>query len=390
MNYDFPIIRTIDDVLPHIQGWDAIGVYERDFGTVINYQVVTPGLFGDVDENGELELGAAIRRECRGIIFNREGYIASRPFHKFFNVGEKEETQFRRVPVNKSAHTIYEKSDGSMVRPLVGEQRRIIPARSVSRVTTNIYLGTKMGFNPIGDEAFKLLSLMQIEYIAEKVYMGFTPLFEYVGPTNKIVVDYEDHGLVYLGTRENVTGEYSYDWQAPFEHVRQFGFVKGNFYDFVERSRAECNKEGYIIRFDDGNMVKIKNDWYVRIHKAKEKIVFDRNIVALELNNDMDDVLAFLEQPEIDRINALMERFWNAFKAKSIYLRDQIAIASEMESRKEVAMKLVPTLKSKMDAQFVFKGLDGANLREMLLEKTLVACGNNTKFDDFMKWLENN
>jgi hypothetical protein len=39
MNYDFPEIKTIQDVLPHIEGRDEFRVMDKDWYTVINYMV---------------------------------------------------------------------------------------------------------------------------------------------------------------------------------------------------------------------------------------------------------------------------------------------------------------------------------------------------------------
>ena len=110
MHYKFPEIRTIGDVLPAIAGRDEFVVAERDFGTVINYLVAMPDTF---KMEGPDDVIGAIRRECRGLIFDTEGNIMSRPYHKFFNVNEKEETQSHRLDLTR-AHTVMDKLDGSM------------------------------------------------------------------------------------------------------------------------------------------------------------------------------------------------------------------------------------------------------------------------------------
>lgn len=52
--------------------------------------------------------------ECRGIAFDENGVVVSRPLHKFFNVGEKEDTQINEIS-KKTAVYFMEKIDGSMV-----------------------------------------------------------------------------------------------------------------------------------------------------------------------------------------------------------------------------------------------------------------------------------
>ena len=88
MNYMFPIIDHMDDVLPHIEGFDEIIVAECEDYKVINYVVAMPKTFV---MDGPGDLGGAIRRECRGLIFNADGKLISRPYHKFKNFGEDKE-----------------------------------------------------------------------------------------------------------------------------------------------------------------------------------------------------------------------------------------------------------------------------------------------------------
>ena len=56
----------------------------------------------------------AIARECRGLKFDADGRIIARPFHKFFNLGEKERVE----DIDWSApHQLFDKLDGSMIHP---------------------------------------------------------------------------------------------------------------------------------------------------------------------------------------------------------------------------------------------------------------------------------
>lgn len=199
MDYDFPTIRHINDVLPAIEGFPEIIVAERDGFTVINYMVSTPELWKR-DGNHQLanfyggDEAWTIRRECRGLIFYPDGRLMSRPFHKFFNLGEKEETLPANVNFRKP-HVLLSKMDGSMIRPLL--------------VHDKLRLGSKMGITDVSIAAEQLLSGEQREWLRMCVEQGITPLFEYVAPTNKIVINYEKPELIYLGQRLNFSGRYS-------------------------------------------------------------------------------------------------------------------------------------------------------------------------------------
>lgn len=210
MNYAFPVINTIDDVLPAIAGRDEFVVAERDFGTVINYLVAMPDTF---KMEGPDDVMGAIRRECRGLIFDLEGRIMSRPFHKFFNVNEKEETQAHMLDLSRP-HIVMDKLDGSMIRPV--------------RMHGLIRLATKMGVTDTAIEAERLIDEEQYTWLEDMMANGLTPIFEYVAPTNKIVVEYAEAKLILTAVRETVSGEYRSlrQWNAPFELVRTFNSVE--------------------------------------------------------------------------------------------------------------------------------------------------------------------
>jgi hypothetical protein len=102
LHYDFPVIHNISDVLPHIDTKN-FRVVEKDELTFINYAKMGTDPFPDIlpGNTAEANLSAAVRRECRGIAFYTDGgEIASRPFQKFFNAGERAEPAsavFRRA-----------------------------------------------------------------------------------------------------------------------------------------------------------------------------------------------------------------------------------------------------------------------------------------------------
>ena len=67
--------------------------------SIISYMIAMPNTFNSL-----------LSRECRGIVFNEKGEVVSRPFHKFFNIGEKEFTQPNKL---KNIIGYSKKIDGS-------------------------------------------------------------------------------------------------------------------------------------------------------------------------------------------------------------------------------------------------------------------------------------
>jgi RNA ligase len=307
----------------------------------------------------------------------------SRPFHKFFNVNEREETQTHAVDMTQP-HVIMEKMDGSMIRPIL--------------VDGYLRLATKMGVTEVAMQAEQWLAAQNPslkEWLRLYMNSGYTPLFEWVSPLNQIVLTYETADLVLLAIRNNVTGEYldlseeMKEIPCPFSIVPQYGSVEGNISDYIARQREAEGREGDIIAFANGHRLKVKNDWYVRIHKALDRVRFDRNIVNLIINEEMDDVVPMMPDDVIEKVRDFEARFWKAFKQKENRLYG-LRIAAQQtyeDDRKRIALEFVPTFENKADASFIFRMLDGKDLRELMLDHIEKHISSNTKWDICAKWM---
>lgn len=300
MNYEFPLIRNISDVLPAIEGRDEFVVAEKEGYTVINYNVMMADTFPDVytgEDQTWIDNDAMLRRECRGIIFDsKTGDIIRRPFHKFFNVNEREETQDHAVDLSRP-HCILEKLDGSMIVPFIVDGQMI--------------WGTKMGATDVAKpvEEFVKSNPHYVKFAEDCIKAGNTPIFEWCSRKQRIVLDYKDDQLILTAIRNMHTGEYiSFDALKIFGMdgysipvVRQFE-PQTDMKAFLEYVRDLEDLEGFVVRFDDGHMLKLKCHWYIQIHKAKEAILQDRNIVELILEEHLDDVKAHLPAEDRDRL----------------------------------------------------------------------------------------
>lgn len=208
MNYEFPTIQNISDVLPAIEGRDEFVVAVKEGYTVINYNVMMADTFPDVLYSSDLRanhdhyeienLHARLRRECRGIIFDsKTGDIIRRPFHKFFNVNEREETQDHRLDFSKE-HWIDTKLDGSMIAVFMHEGELVY--------------GTKMVAPDFHELVKKFVDTSDVDYegFCRKVIAdGYTPIFEFMHPQKRIVIDYgKEPALTLLAVRHMVTGQF--------------------------------------------------------------------------------------------------------------------------------------------------------------------------------------
>src|SRR6185503_7823334 len=189
------MIYHIDQVIPHIENHEGFIVAKRDNYDVVNYVSVVDA-FPKVEEVGE---GDAVRRECRGMIFDKQGKIVRRPFHKFFNVGERLETHESKIDWTRK-HVYLDKLDGSMVTPFLDKGQHLRWA-------------TKMGITEVAMQA-------EVHVAKNQKYIDFatacldipgdevTPIFEWCSRKQRIVVDYPEDQLILTGMRALNSGYY--------------------------------------------------------------------------------------------------------------------------------------------------------------------------------------
>jgi len=338
MNYEFPVINNISDVLPAIAGRDEFIVAEREGYTVLNYIVNFEDTFppikatnGSAKMRDERSLHNALRRECRGIIFcSKTGDILRRPYHKFFNVNERDETQAHNIDLSRG-HAILEKLDGSMIAPY--------------KVGDRIIWGTKMGDTDVAKPVQEFVdnNLRYNVFAKRWIEEGFTPIFEWCSRKQRIVLDHPKDQLILTAIRSRKYGIYiEYKSLKSWERIFNIPVVRAfdsqtDMNAFIDYTRGLEDTEGFVVRFDDGHMSKLKSDWYVQIHKAKDSLLHDRNIVDMWMQNTIDDVKAHLSEDErvrLDEFTASLESWLNA-RVKMIY---NTRNATRKMERKDFAM----------------------------------------------------
>jgi RNA ligase len=275
----FPLIQNISDVLPHIEGRSEFRVTEKDWYTVVIYSVpLTESFTVQGDWYGNM-----VRRECRGLIFDtKSGKLIRRGYHKFFNLGE---LQGVRYDFDRK-HTILEKLDGSMVtafRDEVGSYR----------------LATKAGITDTSLRAEEYVKLhpQYSEFINLCLDAGHTPIFEWCSRRDRIVEDYgPEDSLVLTAVRDILTGQYL---EGKIDII---GIPVVREVDTTpEAVRSWQQGEGIVIRFGDGEMVKVKADAYVKRHRSMSLVRSDDNILSLILNDEIDDIMPLLSDSDAER-----------------------------------------------------------------------------------------
>jgi RNA ligase len=371
MWYKFPALEHIDQIRSAIAGADEfIAVYRGDY-VIFDYKFVTSTSFPDVDA-GQPAM-AALRREARGLIFDlATGKVLGRRFHKFFNLGERDETRPDRIDLGRP-HVMLEKLDGSMVSPI--------------KIGNRLAWTTMLGETDVAAGAARFIAdRPQFTRLAEELLAaGANPIFEWCSPSNRVVVDHGAPALTLLAIRELVSGAY---W--PLAAVREAAARAGvpvvaawegldpDPRTLVQQLEALTGREGIVLRFDDGHMLKLKTPWYVRIHGVLEKLSREPDTVAILLNGNMDDVLPFLAAADVQALRQFAADLDAGLAASAARLKQKLAELQERHAgRKEIAL----ALGKDPDAPFIFRMLGGADALSLVRDHVLRECQSGPRLE---------
>lgn len=302
------------------------------FNYLVNFENTFPPVKDRDDET------SAILRECRGLIFDSTTHaVISRRYHKFFNLNEREETLAENIDWSVPFRVL-EKLDGSFVTMF-----------KTSR-SQKIRIGTKMGETDVAKNAEDFLSSRRNYYNfgSHFIARGYTPIFEWCSRKNRIVIDYPVDRLVLTAIRDNLYGEYL-QRDKLVEAAKEFGieYVPAlleniTVSDLLEHTKTLEGSEGYVIRFDNGHMLKVKGEWYCQLHKTMEHIQQEKDLIRLILDEKLDDAKPFLAvdlREKLDHFGA--ELFSNTRKLSREFATSCIEDYSRVSSKKEYAALVI-------------------------------------------------
>lgn len=347
-------ITNIRQLLPLVEKKPEFVVIDKGEYTVIDY------VYQDNDTFEHPEL-----MECRGIKFDRQGLILARPFRKFFNFGERGSG----LPVHRP-HYVTHKLDGSMIHPV--------------RLDRRVFLMTRKGHTDVAMKAerYVLSAPAEINYHAcfqAFLEEGYTPIFEYIGPDNRIVLPYKESSLQLLAARHTVSGEIMPRKKLISMAARYFVPVVPLLHDgmiqdaegFVKKTRELKDAEGFVIYFDDGYMVKVKAEDYVLKHRALDDLGSKKKVAALCCQGFMDDVLPILDDHDKDELiefNDALQQEINLMARIAIEWAHTIQSGDNGMDRKGFAVEVMPNLKPRWLSGVVFGILDGKDARMLVLK----------------------
>lgn len=411
MFYPFPYIKHVDQVCEALQGREEFIITEKPSGYIVsNYLVNFEDTFPPVklNENGEYaskeDEHLAIRRECRGIKFDaKTGLVIQRLYHKFFNFGERAETQMPELADYIASERLLEKLDGSMVAPL--------------QVDGKIIWTTKMGESDVAIMAQDFINKNpQYDKLAKQcIDTNLTPIFEFCSRKQRIVIDYPEDMLILTAVRENYTGRYlssgeiSYLQSNALVNIPEvkasykldvIGFNNNMEPEQLENDlaafettnglidiiRKKENIEGYVLRFRNGHMLKIKCDEYCKIHKSKDKLRFEKDVIDLIVSEKLDDVKPFLSEADLKRVTDFETDFHVGVNEFIKLVKDKFYFGKTLagEDKKKFAVEFA------LGQDTLIKGLlfqlwDGKDARSMVMTMIKQNLGSQTTVNGIRK-----
>ena len=268
-------------------------IQQEPAARIFNYR------YFDLQEYIELaqKYGERVVREIRGITVIGDSEIYP-SISKFFNLNEHEYAiKTEDLPAEV---LLVEKLDGSLISPVVLPNGKLHLKSKGSLYSeqaraANELLQTKYADIKLADKI--------LDYIARGIYLQF----EYIAPTNRIVVPYETDELVLIAVRaKNPDGTFDY---LPPEDLPLIAKDLGIRCAYLQKvSKDQLLKwqkeltgiEGWVV-YIDRRLVKIKTDWYLQQHRLVNSVTNEKFIFDMVLSEQLDDVIAAIEDEQLKR-----------------------------------------------------------------------------------------
>jgi len=248
----------------------------------------------------------------RGLVTdNQTGEIVGMPFKKFFNQDQNKHTPTKDFEV-------YSKEDGSLIIAFQYKGKWVIASRG-SFASEQAIAAEKLFY--------------KLEYHQKFDNNGYTHLFEYCSDWNRIVVKYDTERLILLGMVENKTGnDLNIDIFASNFFQKEMGFVDVvKKYDGITdyttlKGMVGNNEEGFVIRFSNGDRMKIKGEEYLRLHRIMTNISTVSIWEVMANGGSMEELLKDVPDEFFDNVTEVIKdlaiRFDNLRKDYIQYFTD--------------------------------------------------------------------
>ena len=176
------------------------------------------------------------------------------------------------------------------------------------------------------------------------------------------------------------------------DKIAQFGIPVVDSHDpvsnpnaFVTQIRALEGSEGVIVAWPDGHRVKLKGDWYITRHRAKDKILRENGVIEMLLTEKLDDVKPVLSPQDRHSLEKFEAAFWQgvATSAEMWQTVNTVVRARHGADRKAFALADGTAVMDGNMKSAIFKSWDAPDFdwRQAVLDTVAKNIGTQTRVD---------
>jgi hypothetical protein len=246
------------------------------------------------------DFGQPFVKLCRGLVLDANTFDAvSFPFVKFHNAAEQHADK-----IDWKDCYVEEKVDGSLCKIVKLHDGNLLVSTNgtidAAKAPVAEQLGCKAkNFKELIEEGLWHYGL-DFEKLAGMLDFDKTYMFELTSPFNRVVVQWHETKLTFLGCRDNIT----------FQEESYVGHPLSKVFDtprmFPLHSLEECiaaakelgkDEEGYVVCDKDFNRVKVKSPLYVSLHTLAGNYVLSyERALDIVRSNEVDEVLSYFPE----------------------------------------------------------------------------------------------
>ena len=304
----------------------------------------------------------------RSSIWNAEGELVSAGLPKFVNWGENPEVF--PVPLHLKGAVCTEKLDGSLL--IVSKYKGQLILRTRGTVNAFVHDNRK--------ELEIFLDNMPIfpTFMSNHPTWNFSILFEWVSPTNRIILNYGDKPDFYLVGWVNHE-DYSLKTQKELDGIalvqdfkRPKTYSFNSIEDLLKVVEEWKGKEGIVVYSkNDQTLHKVKSAWYLALHKMKSEISNIENLVDVYLSWGMPEYQDFekrlIDTFDFELFQQIKDKVGQMFEAKieaDKIINHMLTFISPLknEPRKNAALEIIKSYGQTNRKSMCFLLLDGKML----------------------------
>ena len=325
------IAENVVDMFNEVPG-ALLKYFQNDKDFIVSQDKIT-GLYGIKYSSPSVDWQKPYMILARGLVIDETGNLITVPYPKFFNYQQytKElkpeylSDQFIEYfcdYAEDESYEVLEKLDGSMIS--ISNYNNELLFSTVNKPNSKFSTKAK---NWVENN----LNKKQIEALLRETLVA-TLLFEYVGPNNKIVIDYDKEELVLTGAISLLYGDsiVAYPHEELIEIGKDIGVRVASKYGdnkdysakrLLELGKTENTIEGFVLRFGlHGKQIKIKTEDYLEKHSSSTLFFGEPNtkfknelIIQMIEDDTIDDVMAEMIQRGHTQISKHMQLVQNLY-----------------------------------------------------------------------------